>query len=190
MKWSEPWWLAAGLLSCLVLLLVWRVVDARQRAALSRFISAHLLTELTQSISVVRRRVQRGLFLAAVALLFVALAGPLVGYHWEQISRRGNEIVFAIDTSRSMSTPDVKPDRLTRAKLAIADFANGLDGDALGIVAFAGDAFLVCPITLDYGAIHDSLGAIDTHTIPRGGTNIARAIQVAQAALNRRPGTD
>ena len=122
--------------------------------------------------------------------LFVALAGPLVGYRWEQISRRGNEIVFAIDTSRSMSTPDVKPNRLTRAKLAIDDFANQLDGDAVGIVAFAGSAFLVCPITLDYGAFHESLGAIDTHTIPRGGTNISSAIREAQAALRRRPGSD
>ena len=190
MKWSEPWWLAAGLLACLVLLLVWRIVDARQRAALSRFISAHLLTELTQSISVVRRRVQRGLFLAAVALLFVALAGPLVGYNWEQISRRGNEIVFAIDTSRSMSTPDIKPNRLARAKLAIDDFVNQLDGDAVGIVAFAGSAFLVCPITLDYGAFHETLNAIDTNTIPRGGTNISSAIREAQTALRRRPASD
>ena len=67
-----------------------------------------------------------------------------------------------------MSTPDIKPNRLARAKLAIDDFANQLDGDAVGIVAFAGSAFLVCPITLDYGAFHESLNAIDTHTIPRG----------------------
>ena len=127
---------------------------------------AHLRTQLTQSVSAGRRRVQRGLFSAALALLFVALAGPLVGFRWELINRRGNEIIFAIDTSRSMSTPDVKPDRLTRAKLAIDDFTNELDGDAVGLVAFAGDAFLVCPITLDYGAFHESLSAIDTNTIP------------------------
>ncbi len=89
-----------------------------------------------------------------------------------------------------MSTPDVKPDRLTRAKLAIDDFTRQLDGDAVGLVAFAGDAFLVCPITLDYGAFHESLNAIDTDTIPRGGTNIASAIREAQAALRRRPGSD
>ena len=57
-------------------------------------------------------------------------------------------------------------------------------------MAFAGDAFLVCPITLDYGAFHESLSAIDTNTIPRGGTNIASAIREAQAALRRRPGSD
>ncbi len=190
MKFSNPWWLVAGLLACLVLAWSWRAADARQYAALARFVSAHLRLQLTRSISIARRRVQRGLFLAALALLFVALAGPLMGYRWEQVSRRGNEIVFAIDTSRSMLTPDVKPNRLTRAKLAIDDFAKHLDGDAVGIVAFAGSAYLVCPITLDYGAFHESLSAIDTNTVPRGGTNISSAIEGAQATLRRRPGSD
>jgi Ca-activated chloride channel homolog len=187
---SHPGWLPAGFIACLCLLGMWRLYDARQRAALARFISAHLRTELTQSVSTAKRRARRVLMLAALALLFVALAGPLVGYRWEVINRRGNEIIFAVDTSRSMSTPDVKPDRLTRAKLAIDDFTNSLDGDAVGLVAFAGGAFLVCPITLDYGAFHESLNAIDTNTIPRGGTNIASAIREAQAALRRRRGAD
>ncbi|MGO9991415.1 MAG: VWA domain-containing protein [Steroidobacteraceae bacterium] len=190
MRFTHPGWLLAGLLAGIALLWLWRVADARRRAALARFVAAHLRDELTQSISVARRRAQRSLFLVAVALLCAALAGPQWGYRWVQISRRGNEIVFAIDTSRSMSTPDIKPNRLARAKLAIDDFANQLDGDAVGIVAFAGSAFLVCPITLDYGAFHESLSAIDTNTIPRGGTNISSAIQEASAALRRRPGSD
>jgi Ca-activated chloride channel family protein len=189
-RFAHPAWLSAGFAACLCLLWLWRRYDARQHAALARFVSAHLRAQLTQSVSVARRRTQRGLTLAALALLFVALAGPLVGYRWEQISRRGIEIIFAVDTSRSMSTPDMKPDRLTRAKLAIDDFTNELDGDAVGLVAFAGDAFLVCPITLDYGAFHESLNAIDVATIPRGGTNIASAIREAQAALRRRPVSD
>jgi Ca-activated chloride channel family protein len=189
-RFSNPCWLPAGLLACLALIWMWHIYDARRHTALAKFVSAHLRRQLTRSISVAGRRAQRALYLAAVACLFTALAGPLVGYRWEQISRRGNDIVFAIDTSRSMSTPDVKPDRLTRAKLAIDDFAGHLDGDAVGIVAFAGRAFLVCPITLDYGAFHETLGAIDTNTIPRGGTDISRAIQEAQAALRLRPGSD
>jgi Ca-activated chloride channel family protein len=176
--------------ACLALVGLWRHHDARQRAALARFVSLHLREELTRSISVAMRRTKRLLFLAAVALLCVALAGPLVGYRWELVSRRGNDIIFALDTSRSMSTPDVKPNRLARAKLAIDDFVNQLGGDAVGIVAFAGSAYLVCPITLDYGAFHESLTAVDTNTIPRGGTNISSAIREAQAALHRRPGSD
>src|SRR6202162_5396622 len=187
---THPAWLPAGFIACLCMLWLWRRYDARQHAALARFVSAHLRAQLTQSVSIGRRRIQRGLTLAALALLFAALAGPLVGYRWEQVSRRGNEIVFAVDTSRSMSTPDVKPDRLTRARLAIDDFTRELDGDAVGLVAFAGEAFLVCTITLDYGAFHESLNAVDINTIPRGGTNIASAIREAQAALRRRPGSD
>ncbi|HEY2464240.1 MAG TPA: VWA domain-containing protein [Steroidobacteraceae bacterium] len=190
MNFAHPGWLAAGLLCALALIWLWRLYDARQHAALARFVSAHLRRQLTRSISYGRRRLQRGLFLGALIGLFAALAGPQVGFHWEQVSRRGNEIIFALDTSRSMLTPDVKPNRLTRAKLAIDDFAKKLDGDAVGIVAFAGTAFLACPLTLDYGAFHESLGAVDTGTIPRGGTNISTAIQAAQAALRRRPGSD
>ena len=89
-----------------------------------------------------------------------------------------------------MLTPDVKPNRLTRAKLAIDDMARQLDGDGIGIVAFAGSAFLVCPLTLDYGAFQQSLDAVDVHTIPLGGTNISSAILAARAALRRRPGSD
>jgi Ca-activated chloride channel family protein len=182
--------LAAGVLAVLLFIWLWRLYDARQHRALATFVSAHLRLQLTRSISVGKRRLQRGLFLGSVICLFVALAGPLVGYRWEEVRRRGNEIIFAIDTSRSMSTPDVKPNRLTRAKLAIDDFAKHLDGDAVGIVAFAGSSFLACPITLDYGAFQESLSAIDTNTIPRGGTNISSAIKAAQIALRRRPGSD
>jgi Ca-activated chloride channel family protein len=187
---SRPAWLIAGLLAGIALVWLWRFADARRQAALTRFISAHLRGQLTRSISVAQRRAQRGLVLGALLCLCVALAGPLMGFRWEQISRRGNEIIFAIDTSRSMSTPDVKPSRLARAKLAIDDFVKQLDGDAVGIVAFAGSAFLVCPLTLDYGAFHESLSALDTGTIPRGGTNISSAIHEAQAALHRRPSSD
>ena len=190
MRFSDPNWLLVGLLTCLALIGIWRRYDVRQHAALATFVAPHLRRRLTGSVSRVRRWLQRGLFSGSVLCLCAALAGPLLGYHWEKISRRGNEVVFAIDTSRSMLTPDVKPNRLTRAKLAIDDMAKQLDGDGIGIVAFAGSAFLACPLTIDYGAFHQSLDAIDVHTIPRGGTNIPSAILASRAALSRRPGSD
>jgi Ca-activated chloride channel homolog len=189
-RFSDPHWLLAGLLTSLALIGLWRRYDVRQQAALAKFVAPHLRRRLTGSVSRIRRVLQRGLFLGSAVLLCAALAGPLIGYHWEKISRRGNEVVFAIDTSRSMLTPDVKPNRLTRAKLAIDDMARQLDGDGIGIVAFAGSAFLVCPLTLDYGAFHQSLDAVDVHTIPRGGTDISSAILAARAALRRHPGSD
>ena len=190
MIFAHPVWLIVGLAACLGVLWTWRGYDARQRKALEAFISPHLGVELTRSISVSRRRLKRALFVAAVGLLFAALAEPQAGFHWEQVKRRGNDIIFAVDTSRSMLTPDVKPNRLVRAKLAIDDFVNRLDGDAVGLVAFAGSAFLQCPLTLDYGAFHESLAALDTHIIPRGGTDISSAIRAAQSAVRNRAGSD
>ena len=96
MKFSDPYWLLAGVLTCIVLVGIWRRYDVRQQAALDRFVAPHLRQRLTGSVSGVRRFLQRGLFLAATLGLFAALAGPLIGYHWEKISRRGNEVVFAI----------------------------------------------------------------------------------------------
>lgn len=190
MRFSNPIWLGAGAVACLVLVLLWRRHDVRQQIALANFVAPHLRQRLTASVSGLRRFTQRSLLVLAVACLFGTLAGPQLGYHWEKISRRGNEVVFAIDTSRSMLTPDVKPDRLTRAKLAIEDMARQLEGDGIAIVAFAGSAFLVCPLTLDYSAFQQSLDAVDVNTIPLGGTNIASAIGAARDALRRRPGSD
>ncbi len=186
----HPGWLIAGFAACLGALWTWRVYDARQRRTLEAFVSPHLGVELTRSISVSRRRLKRSLFIAAVVLLFAALAEPQAGFHLEQVKRRGNDIIFAVDTSRSMLTPDVKPNRLVRAKLAIDDLVGRLDGDAVGLVAFAGSAFLQCPLTLDYGAFHESLAALDTRIIPRGGTDISSAIRAAQSALRNRAGSD
>ena len=190
MQFAEPLWLPAGVIACGALVWAWRRYDARQRAALALFASPHLHAQLTASLSATRRHWKRGLLLAAIGCLFVALARPQAGFRWEDVKRRGIEVIFAVDTSRSMLTPDVKPDRLTRAKLAVDDFVNHLDGDGVGLVAFAGTAFLQSPVTLDYDAFHESLNALDTAIIPRGGTDIASAIRETQAALQNRPGTD
>ncbi len=183
MKFAEPLWLLAGLAVIAALLWLYRRFDLRQRAALAEFASSHLLARLTASFSPGRRLVKRALFLAAIAFVFVALARPQWGYHWEEQKQRGIDILFAIDTSKSMLTQDVTPDRLTRAKLAITDLVRKLDGDRVGLIAFAGDAFLQAPLTLDYNAFGESLDAVDTGTIPRGGTDISSAIREAQVAL-------
>ena len=190
MIFAHPWWLLAAVFACGAMWWFWRHYDRHQRAALEQFIAPQLRTQLTQSVSRTRTIIKRALLAVSVALVLVAIAAPQAGYRWEQIKRRGNDIIFAVDTSRSMTTPDVKPNRLARAKLAVDDFVNRLNGDAVGLVAFAGTAFLQTPITLDYGAFHESLAALDTHIIPRGGTNITSAIREAQAALQRRPGSD
>ena len=185
---AQPLWLAAG--AALAALLAWLFVrtDRRQRRALADFASARLAAELTASLSPRRRLLKRALLAAGVFCLCAALARPLAGFRWEETQQKSVDILFAVDTSRSMLTPDVKPDRLTRAKLAVEDLAAKLDGDRLGLIAFAGEAFLQCPLTLDADAFRQSLESLDTQTIPRGGTDIASAIQAAQDALRNEKG--
>jgi len=190
MIFAHPVWLLAAPASLGGLYWVSRRYETRRLAALEQFVSAHLRGDLTRSVSHARMVAKRVLFAASLVLLCLALAEPQAGFRWEQVKRRGHDIIFAVDTSRSMLTPDVKPNRLARAKLAIDDFVSHLNGDAVGLVAFAGSAFLQTPITLDYGAFHESLNALDTNIIPRGGTDITSAIQEADAALQRRAGSD
>ena len=184
MKFAEPLWLIAGLAACALLWWRYRRFDRRQRAALTTFASSHLVDLLTRSVSFGRRKLKHALVITGVACLFVALARPQAGYRWEETHRKGLDILFAVDTSKSMLTQDVKPDRLTRAKLAVNDLVDKLDGDSVGLIAFAGNAFLESPVTLDYDAFRESLNALDTSVIPRGGTDIARAIAEAQAAFH------
>ncbi|RYD32992.1 MAG: VWA domain-containing protein, partial [Verrucomicrobiaceae bacterium] len=186
MQFAQPIWLAGGVLACALLAWSWRRFDAGQRAALAKFAAARLLPKLTTSISPVRRRLKRGLMLAGVALLFTALARPQSGFEMRETHRRGLELVFAVDTSKSMLAQDVKPDRLTRARLGVTDLLDRLQGDGVGLIAFAGTAFLQCPVTLDYNAFRESLNALDTGTIPAGGTNIAGAIREAEAVFEER----
>ena len=95
------------------------------------------------------------------------------------MKREGIDLIVALDTSRSMLATDVKPNRLERAKLAVLDCVQLLQGDRIGLVPFAGTAFLECPLTLDYAAFERSLRAVDVGIIPRGGTALARAIDTS-----------
>ena len=190
MKFAQPLWLLAGIVACLFLLWRYRRFNGQQRTALAQFVSPRLFDKLTASVSASRRRVKQGLFTAGVACLFIALARPQAGFRWEEEHRKGIEMIVAVDTSKSMLTQDVKPNRLERAKLAVNDLVDKLNGDGVGLLAFAGDAFLQCPITLDYDAFRESLNALDTSVISRGGTDIGGAIREAQADFNARPGKE
>jgi Ca-activated chloride channel family protein len=188
---AHPGWLWVAPALVAALITIWSLHDRRQRRTLERFLAPHLAAELTRSVSRSRRWAQRTLFALSLVSLCVALAEPRAGFRLETFKERGTAILFAVDTSRSMLTPDLRPDRLTRAKLAIEDLLNGaLEGDAVGLIAFAGSAFLQCPITLDHGAFAESVAALDTHVIPRGGTDIGSAIREAREAFRARQDVD
>ncbi len=184
MQFAYPIWLAVGLMVCIILAYGFAQFQKRNQAALHRFAAGHLLEKLTESISPGRRMTKRILIILAVGAIFVALARPQVGFHWEEVKRKGIDILMAVDTSRSMLANDVKPNRLERSKMGIMDFVSKLEGDRVGLIPFAGTAFLMCPLTLDYDAFRQSLIALDTGIIPRGGTDIASAIHEAEFAFS------
>jgi Ca-activated chloride channel homolog len=182
MKFAEPLWLLAGLVACgLLTALLWHAAQVRRRT-LESFAVSHLLPQLTASVSPQLRLLKQVFWVVAVAALFVALARPQLGFYWQEVKRRGIDILIAVDTSKSMLAQDVQPNRLTRAKLAVNDLVDQIGGDRVGLIAFAGESFLQCPLTLDHTAFLENLESLDTNTIPRGGTDVASAIQEAEAA--------
>ena len=181
----HPVWLLAGLLFAAAILILGVRLDRKRRLALAAFSSRR--NGAASSLSRTRRGFKRALLVAGALLGCATLARPQWGIRWEEAQRRGLDLLFALDTSKSMLAPDLKPDRLTRAKLAIRDLVAKFDGDRVGLVAFAGDAFLQCPLTLDRGVFEQTLDALDTTTIFRGGTDVGRAIDVARSALHNQP---
>ena len=157
----------------------WR---ARQRLV-AAFIDARLLAQLTAGVSPLRQKIRLALLVAAVAALIFALARPQWQFDWDKVEQRGLDIVVAVDTSKSMLATDIAPNRLARAKLAALDLMQQAKSDRLGLVAFAGEAYLSCPLTIDDTAFRQSVEALDVNTIPEGGTAIATAIDTTLATF-------
>ena len=151
---------------------------ARRRRALDRFGERGRIDRLTSVAS--RRRIGRAVLrLAAVALLATALARPQFGDRVETVRRAGQDIVVALDLSASMEAGDVAPSRLAAARLAVGRLIERFDGDRIGLVAFAGEAFVQSPLTLDYAAATLFLNAMEPDLVPVPGTDLGRAIEVA-----------
>jgi Ca-activated chloride channel homolog len=178
MSFGTPQWLF-GLLALPVLVAI--VIRAERKGAerLRDFVSPRLLRQLAGNVDHFRRRVRLGLQLLGLALGFVALAQPRWGYTFENAKRKGLDLFIAIDTSRSMLSNDVQPNRLERVKLAAQDLINQLQGDRVGLIAFAGWAAVQAPLTIDYDAVVEKINDLDTKTVPEGGTNISGAISLA-----------
>jgi Ca-activated chloride channel family protein len=117
-------------------------------------------------------------------LLFFAAAGPQCGERTELVKRSGIDLVVALDASNSMLARDVKPSRLERAKLEVTALLDRLKGDRVGLVVFAGDAFVQCPLTTDYAAAGLFLRAVDPAAMPQQGTAIANALLESKRVLD------
>ena len=156
----------------------------RQRdALLGRFAASRLLDQLTEKASLTRAWIKAGCILLAVLAIGIAHARPQLGVEWSERKARGMDIVFILDSSKSMLATDLRPTRLDRAKLAIIDLVERLEGDRIGLIAFAGQAFLQTPPTLDYSAFRESLDAIDPSIMTSGGSDLGNAIDEATKAF-------
>ena len=157
----------------------WRV----KQKLIGQFVQARLLPTLTVGLSPARQKLRLALLLAALAGVLAALAGPRWGFSWEEARQRGLDIVVAVDTSRSMLARDAQPNRLEKAKRAAFDLMRLAKEDRLGVVAFAGGAFLQCPLTVDDEAFRQNLDALQVGVIPQGGTALSEAIHAALGAF-------
>jgi Ca-activated chloride channel family protein len=181
---SNLFWLLLAVPPVLALFFWWG--ERAKRKLLVQFVEARLLSTLTVGISPARRKMRFALLIFAVAFSIIALARPQFGMDSEEVEQRGLDIVVAVDTSKSMLATDIAPNRLARAKLAALELMQRASTDRMGLVAFAGDAFLECPLTIDNPAFEQSVQALDVNSIPQGGTALAAAINTAQAAFKEK----
>lgn len=165
------------MLPVLLLFVIWRM--QRAKAALNKFALLPILEQLTSEVSFLKKTLKLIIRFAALSLLLTATLRPQWGYTEREIKRQGLEIFVLLDVSKSMLANDVKPNRLKRAKREIKDLLKILRGDRIGIIPFAGKAFVSCPLTLDYGTAKMFLDDISIDTIPVGGTNFTESINRA-----------
>jgi len=171
----------------LLVIFFW-LVELRKRSLLARFGEIELVQRLTASRSRGLLIARRTLFIAGYALLVLAMARPQLGTRLEEVKREGIDIIVAIDVSRSMHAEDIAPSRMAKARFELKNLIDKLRGDRIGIVPFAGDAFLQCPLTTDYGTAKMILDAIDVGVIPEPGTAIGRAIEIASKGFTTSEG--
>jgi Ca-activated chloride channel family protein len=189
MNLAHPWILHFLWLAPLTALLF--IVYNRQKTrAMERFADPPLLSRLTGEIQRGKRILRSASLLGALILMILALAGPRWGSHYQEVSQKGVDIMIVLDVSRSMLVEDVEPDRLERAKREISDFIRVVQGDRLGLVAFAGAAFTQCPLTLDYGALAMFLTALSPDMVPAPGTDLGAALQTAVSSFDSTSETD
>jgi Ca-activated chloride channel family protein len=182
MSFGSPHLLALlGLVPLLVV--VWAREETNRRRRLALLVDAGLEPELARDVSPLRRRLRRALAVTAVTLALIAAATPRCGGRTILVPQKGLDVLFVVDVSRSMRARDVLPDRLERAKAEIAAALPRFAEHRVGVVAFAGTAFVQCPLTTDKEAVRLFLDALAPESVPQGGTSLAAGLDVAVQSL-------
>jgi Ca-activated chloride channel homolog len=189
MRWGFPEFLPWLLL---LLPLGWLLVVLmrRKERVLQRLVDARVLPILAPDRAAKRLRRRNLLWLAAFSLMAFSLARPQWGFHWQEVKRRGLDILVVLDMSKSMLAADIKPNRIQQAKWGIRDLLSKLKGDRIGLVTFAGSSFLQCPLTIDYAAFLMTLEDAYVGIIPRGGTAIEQALRTAVTSFEKDKDTE
>jgi Mg-chelatase subunit ChlD len=182
---AEPRWLWLAMLACFALILLHRYAAWSRRRDLGLLAAPEITHRLLHSHSPRKRLFKETLLVIAVAAIGIALARPQWGEQTEVTETMGQDILFLIDCSQSMMAGDIRPNRLTRAKFAVMDFVQKHGQGRVGLVAFAGQAFLLCPLTYDYEAFREAVTSLDEHSIPVPGTDIGRALDEAFLATEK-----
>ena len=185
MHWGMPVYLNL-LLLVPILIIFFIFAGISKRKKIKNFGDIALIEKLSVSKSVAKDRMRKVLIVIAVGFLILALARPQIGARLTMAKRYGVDMLVAIDTSSSMLARDIKPDRIEKAKLEISSLIDKLKGDRVGIMTFAGDSFVQCPLTLDYGAAKMFLSVIEPNMMPRPGTAIGNAVKAAIKAFTKK----
>lgn len=183
--WFQPNWLLALWLVPVVAFLLFATARWRRRAA-ERFAAAPMLNRLAPQADGGRRLAKVVLVTVALICLLLAMARPRYGTYMQDISTSGTDIYILLDVSRSMLAEDVKPNRLERAKSDVLDLVNRLQGDRIGLIAFAGTPVLKAPLTLDTDFFREQLNAVSTDATPRGGSMLGDAILKSLESMESR----
>lgn len=150
-----------------------------KKRALQRFGDQEVITQLMPNQSKTKGLLKLILLITGVTFLIIGILDPQVGSKLEKVKREGIDLYLVLDVSNSMLAEDIKPNRLERAKLAISNLIDKLQGDRIGIIIFAGNAYKQLPLTTDYSAARLFLSVVDTKIVPTQGTAIGEAIDMA-----------
>lgn len=178
-------WMVYGLLILPVLVLFYWLAGKLVRRRLKSLGEEGLLKSLSSDVSQSILWLKNGLMLLAVALLILGLANPQIGSRMEEVKRQGVDIIIALDISNSMKAEDIRPNRLARAKQAISRFSEQLRNDRIGVIVFAGNAYVQLPLTVDYGAAKMFASIIESEMIPTQGTAVGAAIDLARESFSK-----
>ena len=162
-----------------ILVIVLLLYNRWRKKSLTLFGDSKLVKELMHSFSKRRTQIKNILTILIFILLIIGIANPQVGTKMEEVKREGVDLMIAIDLSNSMMAEDIKPNRLERAKQAISRLIDKLEGDRIGLIVFAGEAYVQLPITTDYSAAKLFLSTVNTNIVPTQGTEIAKAIDLS-----------